>query len=491
MQMDFLDPRRKKAHKQRLFIGYFLMSIAIGLGTVLIVSLANGFWIDPKDGSLIQNGTVYVDSQPQNARVIVNGVEQRNRTDTRLSLPAGDYTIEIEAEGYRHWERTFSLDARDIKRIRYPYLIPNTFVTTDVSTYESFPGLATQSPDRRWLLAQKPGSTYQFDLFDLNDPQKAKQSIELPKAVLEEPDAKATLKFVEWSTDNRHVLFERTYGDKTEFVLFDIEKPVESTSINKSFGINPKVVSLKNKRPDQFYYLEVVPGVLRVADLSNKTISAPLLDAVIDYKTYGDDIVLYATGKDAEAGKADFRILENDKNYKLKTVALADKYVMDVSKYENQWYYVVGSSNEELAFVYEDPLPALKQNDSSRLVVHLLRIKNPRFASFSAGTQFIGVQSGNEILTIDLEDNHQYRLKLSVDIAPDYQVKWMDGHRFIYTAADQSYIIDFDGSNEETLVTSKVFPGPFFDRDYDNVFTFEDSKSQAGKKALTMTVIED
>ncbi len=490
--MDFLDPRRKKAHRRRLFIGYLLMAVAVSLGTIIILYLAYGFDIDRKTGTLIQNGIVFVDSKPQGARVFLDDVEHRGRTDTRMALPAGTYTIRIEAEGYRHWERTFNLSGGQIQRLVYPFLIPNTFETSDVQQYDLLPGLATQSPDRRWVLVQRPTTTYQFDVYDLNDVEQDPQTIIVPPSILTEPSAQSSIKVVEWSTNNRHVLFERTFGDKREFILLDRERPDESVNINTTFGINPVVITLKNKHHDEYYYQETLPGVLRIANLGNRTISAPIIDEVIDYKTYGDDIIIFATKKDVEPGRAEFRILEKDRVYTLKNVAEADRYVMDVSKYDNEWYYVAGSSSEGIVSVYENPLPALKGDSRTPLLVMaIMRIKNPQFVSFSANTQFIGVQSGNELLTIDLYENHQYRTTLEHTIPLTQQIKWMDGHRYVYTVNDQSYIIDFDGSNEETLVTSRLRPGPFFDRDYDNVLTFEESKRDGNKKALTLTVIDD
>ncbi len=492
--MDFLDPRRKKAHRRRLFIGYMLMAVVVTLGTIIILYLAYGFDIDRKTGNLIQNGIVFVDSKPQGARVYLDGVQHRGRTDTRMVLPSGTYTIRIEGEGYRHWERTFSLEGGQIQRLVYPFLIPNEFDTTDVQQYDLLPGLATQSPDRRWLLVQRPTMTYQFDVFDLNssDADRDVDTIIMPPAVLTQPDAPATLEFVEWSTNNRHALFKRTYGEAHEFILLDRERPAESVNINTTFGITPQIISLRNKHHDKFYYLESVPGVLRVADLNNRTISAPIADAVIDYRSYGDDIIIYATQKDVQPGRAEFRIIEGDDTYTLRTVAEADRYVMDVSRYDGEWYYAAGSAREGTVLVYKNPLPALKgQSRSPLLVSSIMRIKNPRFVSFSANTQFIGVQSGDELVTLDLYENHQYRIKLDKDIPLEQKIRWMDGHRYIFSVNDQSYMIDFDGSNEQTLVTSRLRPGPFFDRDYDNVFTFEESKSDGNKKALTMTVIDD
>lgn len=491
--MDFLDPSKKRAHNIRLHIGYFLMSIVVVLGTLLFFSIANGFNIDRQTGTLYQNGTIYVDSKPKGGRVFVNNIEQSNRTDTRLDLPAGSYTIRIQADGFRYWERTIDLSGGEIERLVYPYLIPNQFVTTDVATFSSLPSLETQSPDRRWLLLMKPDSVGSFDLYDLADEKKPAVNISIPEEILTASESGSTIKFIEWSTDNRHILFERVYDGETEFIMFDRENPSASININTTLGIKPVVISLKNKRPDQFYYLDSLPGILRVADTKSKTISAPMLDGVIDYKSYGDDIVLYATQKDVSTeGRTDFRILEGNTSYTLKNVAQSDRYVMDVSKYENQWYYAVGSSSENMTFVYEDPISSLKKKEQTPLnVVAIMRLENPRFVSFSAGTQFIGVQSGSKLLTLDLDKSHLYRLNLGVDVPIDTQVKWMDGHRYMFSSNGQSYIVDFDGSNEQTLVTSLSSTGPFFDRDYDNVFTIEDSKSTVGKKALTRTVVDD
>lgn len=492
MQMDFLDPRRKKAHRRRLFFGYMLMSIVVALGTMIVLYLAYGFDIDRKTGTLIQNGIVFVDSQPQGANIYLNDVLQGSRTDTRMVLPAGNYTVRLEAEGYRHWERTFDLSGGEIQRLTYPFLIPNQFDTSDVRQYDLLPSFTTQSPDRRWVLVQNPTSVYQFDVYDIGDPEQAPRSVVVPPSILTNPSTESSLKLVEWSNDNQHILFQRVYEGGSEFILLNHEQPEESLNINKTFGIAPAVVSLRNKHHDEYYYMEAKPGLLRIANLANKTISAPLADEVIDYRSYGDEIVMYVTKKDVAAGKAEFKILENDKTYTLKTVAESNAYVMDVSRYDNQWYYAAGSAADNIVSIYENPLPSLKDpSKNPLLVLSLMRIDNPRFVSFSAGTQFISVQSGSDIVTLDLEHNRQYRMKLEQTIPITQQIKWMDGHRFLYTVEEQSYIIDFDGSNSQTLVTSRVKNGPFFDRDYDNVFTFEESKADGNKKALTMTLIND
>src|SRR5690606_23437853 len=126
----------------------------------------------------------------------------------------------------------------------------------------------------------------------------------------------------------------------------DIENPQESVNVNSALGVAPKMISLRDKRPDQFYYLEDIPGTLRSANLKNRTISAPIVEEVIKYETYSDDIILYVTEDKAGAGKAEFRILEADKTYTLKQVTAAKHYILDVSRYDNDWYYVVGNNSD-------------------------------------------------------------------------------------------------------------------------------------------------
>lgn len=165
---------------------------------------------------------------------------------------------------------------------------------------------------------------------------------------------------------------------------------------------------------------------------------------------------------------------------------------MDIARYDDEWYFIAGSAADNNVFIYTDPLRTIKQNDDQPLTVKaVLRLDKPQFVAFSANTQFVRVQSTNKILAIDLEDSQQYRFQLDETIPADQEIKWMDGHRLIYVVNQQSYVVDFDGSNKQTLVTSRLSNSPFFDRDYDNVFTIEGSKTTNNKAAFTRTIIDN
>jgi hypothetical protein len=487
--MDFLDPKRKKAHRRRLLIGYLLVAIAIAMGTLILLFSAFGYWVDRKTGDVIQNGTVFLDSKPGGSTVFLDGQVQGNKTATRLVLPGGyQYTIKLTQDGYRDWTRTFSLGGGRIERLVYPLLLPNTLKSTEAQLYSTAPVLASQSPDRRWLLVQQPGQTHTFDLYDLNSPENAPAVVTIPSVILSDAAASATLKVVEWSNDNRHVLLERVYGNNHEFLMLDTTNVASSVNINTTLTAAPTQVALRDKKFDQLYVYEAAGGTLRLGDLKSRTISSALLNNILAFKSYGSDIVLYATREGATAGKVDFRIRENDKaTYLLKTTVDGSSYLMDLAEYDGTPYYVVGTNQDEATFIYRDPLPTLKgQSRTPLLVSSVLRLSNPQFVSFSANTQFIATQTADKILVYDIEADRQYRIDLGHSIPASTKVAWMDGFRFIYTDTGQSYIIDFDGSNPQQLVASGSLE-PFFAPDYETVFAIAPSTVATGRFALTQT----
>jgi hypothetical protein len=486
--MDFLDPKRKRSHRKRLLLGYLLMAVALSLAAWLVLISAQGFSYDRKTGDIIQNGTVFVNSQPVSANVYLDGILQGNKTSTRLVLPGSkQYGVKLTADGYRDWTRTFTLTGGSIERLVYPLLIPKTLTTTENQLYASTPGLITQSLDKRWLLIQQPGQTYVFDVYDLNNLAAAPAILTIPSSILTDPTKPATLTALQWAGDNKHLLFERTYDSGTEFLMIDINNIDSSLNINSTLTVAPTSVTLRDKKSDLLYIYDATGGVVRLGDLKNRTVSGAIVSNVIAYKSYGTDVILYATKTGAETGKVDVRIRENDKaSYLLRSVPEATAYLLDVDQFDGTPYYVVGTNLDDAVFVYIDPLPTLKgQRNKALLIPSVLRLTSPQFVSFSPDSHLIAAQSGDNFVVYDIEGDRQF--KVTVHAAdPTKKVAWMDGFRFKATDKNQSYIVDFDGSNEQVLVPS-LANGAFFSPDTKSVLTLAPSKTVTGRFSLTQT----
>src|SRR5688572_25594640 len=125
--MDFLDPKKRKNRTRRLYLGYLLVAIAIGLAAYLLLAIVSGYGVDNK-GNVIQNGLVFVASNPDAAEVrITNNSNTFKRTvvaSERLVLKADDYNFEFLKEGYRPWKRSITLRGGGLQRLVYPFLFP-------------------------------------------------------------------------------------------------------------------------------------------------------------------------------------------------------------------------------------------------------------------------------------------------------------------------------------------------------------------------------
>lgn len=478
--MDFLDPKKRKAHRQRLIIGYVLMGIAILTVTYILVLITGGYGYNRKTGTIVQNGLVFVDSHPIGSRIYING-QDRGNVDGRFVLEEGDYKVELKREGYRTWSREFSLDGSSVERLVYPFIFPSKLVQKDVHSFEVEPDLVTESPDRRWILAHSNAAPNVFTVIDTSKKQPVVSSMTVPTSILPVRDGRK-LSVVEWSTDNRHVLLKDSFEGGTTYIMLDREEPASSLNINDLIGHSFSQIALRDKRFDQLYVYE--NGLLETLDVKAKTLDIVARN-VAAFWPYGSNMVLYATTDGVEAGKALVKIKQGDKTYTLRTVTASSTYLLNVAEFDGHMYIVAGSSDEGKAYLYEDPLDTLKRTGSTPPTVKaLLKTPGAKFATFSANARFVAVQGGSTFAIYDAEANRQYRYDTKLTLEPDQKAVWMDGHRLNLVSASKSYIFDFDGTNKQELNTVKSGAIALFDQGYTAMYTLSPSVSSAGKTAI-------
>lgn len=480
--MDFLDPKKSRAHQIRLMIGYVLMAIAIGLATVVLVYSAYGYGVNTKTGNVIANGLLFVDSSPSGASIYLNGASQNSSTSARLVLPAGDYSLALKKSGYRDWQRKVALSEHTIDRFVYPFLFPAKLVTANLKTYTSQLALISQTPDRHWLLVQIPGTdpgTVSFDQYDTTKLTQDSTTISLPSSLLTNADQSGSaLSEVEWSTDNVHLLLLHTYQGGQEFIVLDRQNPDKSFNVNKMFNVMPTQVALHNKKVDQLYIYQQDGGTLRIGDTSKGTLDAPILQNILAFKAYGSNLLAYITSAGAPAGEVTARIWDSGKTYLLYTFTAGDHYLIDAAQFQGHWYYVAGSSGTDRVNVYEDPLDQLKNQSvgkASPLVS--LRQQGCTDVLFSDNTRFIEVQSGQSLAVYDLEQQDYYHYTLKAPL--DGPLHWMDGHRLIGSSQGTVFVMDYDSTNQQLLLPTLLATGGDFDRDYHHLFTFTPTTSGA------------
>lgn len=488
--MDFLDPNKKRSNKIKLFLGYALMAVAISIGTVILLFAASGYSVD-RSGNVVQNGLVFMSSRPDGAQIylegVYNGFKQQAQTNNRMIVKEGRYKVTLQKDGYRSWQRFFSLEGGGIERMVYPLLFPEKLDTTELKQYASEASLVTSSPDRQWIVVQQPGSFTSFDVFNANDPEQAPTTLAVPANVLTAAKGSQDLEVLEWSTDNNNILCKHTYDGKVEFVVINRDKPAESFNVNTVTGQTPYNVVLKDKKVEQLYLHMGEGGLLQTVDVKTRRLT-PLVGRAYAFKPHGNDMLVYVTAHATKANTMSVRILTNEKDYELRELPANTKYVVDVAKFDNSWYVVAGAASEDKVYVYEDPLTTLISVDSQRAVVaRTLRIKDPQAVSFSANARFMAAQSGQEFAIYDAETDRQYRYDIETPLDSGRPAEWMDGHRMVTSTKEQTLVFEFDGINQQQLMPVTKSSDAMFDRDYENVYSFAPSTKTPGSFALTRT----
>jgi PEGA domain-containing protein len=474
--MEYLDPKKHKAHLVRLAIGYVLIGIALLLTTVILLYRAYGFGL--KNGEVIQNGLIFVSSRPNPADMYVNGKKHEQTTNARLLIEAGQYRFELRRDGYRPWNRAINVEGGVVVRFDYPVLFPAKLTTDTTKQYAMLPALASQSPDRRWLLVQGAARHNAFDIYDLdrNDNEITPQALTLPENLFTLSEGVHSWKEIEWSSDNRRVLLQHSTdlnGQKSsEYILVDREEPGESVNLTTALGVNPTQLVLRDKKFDQYYLHTPEDGRLMTATL-NEPQPQLFLENVLAFKPHGDDVLLYATSKDAAEGKTNIVLREADREYAIRQVSAGSKYLLELARYDNAWYVVAGAQNEGRGYVYRNPARALRAEPDDPLVpVQVLKAANANHVSFSDNARFIMAQGGQQFAVYDAENDRGYAYTVDAPMdAPQEHARWMDGHRLMFVSKSKTLVFDFDDANQEVLSAADAAYTPYFSGNFRNLYT--------------------
>lgn len=89
---------------------FFIIFLGVLIG---VIAYARGYRFSMNDGTISSTGILSVNSTPQPAKVYVNG-QLKGATDINLTLPFGQYDVEVKKEGYTDWKKSVSLKGETV-----------------------------------------------------------------------------------------------------------------------------------------------------------------------------------------------------------------------------------------------------------------------------------------------------------------------------------------------------------------------------------------
>ena len=341
------------------------------------------------------------------------------------------------------------------------------------------------------MLVSQPGSVVEFQVFDTANPEDEPKTIQVPRSIMTAPavGVAESIALVEWSSDNRHVLVQHSYGDQIEFVMIDRQDVAASLNVNNTLSVNPTKVTLRDKRFDRLYLYDASTLELTVADTKSKVVT-PRMTQVISYKSYGGDVVLYSTKNEAQPGKTIVKLWDKDKAYTLRIMEESDM-LLDLARYDGTWYMAVTSVKEGKLYVFKDPFDKLKADKPTTPTSYIvMKIPSPTKLAFSANTRFVSVQSAGHFVVYDFEENERFNYTVPGDVPATQEARWMDGHRLLLSQNNKVVVFEFDGMNRQELSAIIADSLPYFDRDYERLYTLTPAKDDATKASLTRTSLK-
>ncbi len=458
--MEYLDPEKKRKHRMRIMFGYGLFAVAISMATVLMVYIANGYYVDRSTGEVIQNGLVYVDTRPVSAEVTIDGELQNVRTDSRHVIPSGTHTFDLFAEGYRPWSRTFNLEGGSLRRLTYARLIPDVLTPELATNLRQNPINSSQSINKRWIIMSYESNPLDLTLIDIDNPQSViNQTLTLPDELVTDPET-GIVEFMEWDASDRYILATYTVANNPEYIMIDREQP--NNSFNLSKELNPRMQFVMRDRDVNAYFAyDPVSRELFKAN-RNSIETESILKDVIQYEVFGEDWVVYLTESE-EASMVQARLLRGDQNIQLKNLQVSDRYFLEIARLGNAPIIGVASAVEDRVIVYFDPEKYLRENPDSTLPVATTVMRIPSLIDFSISSDssvILGYGSDN-IAAHEFNEDRSYNYKLDRPIDAGQEVRWIEGQHITYISEGVAYISDFDGSNVYDLVPSTPLLGVY------------------------------
>lgn len=470
--MDYLDPKKKRARKNRLLIGYGLIAIAIAIATVLLVYIANGWFIDRNTGQVIQNGLVYLDSRPGNAEVYINGQKQRTKTDARLVIPEGLYDFELKKEGYRSWQRSIRLEGGSLRQLTYAKLIPNELETTPALDLRADPTAVSQSINKRWLVTSYAETPLSLTLTDLEQATITATTLEIPASLVTNPTS-GSVEIIEWAEDDRHFLASYTVGSEVSYISVDRENPAQSQNLNTLFANKNLEIGMRDRKFDQFFVYNPATKILATASIKDGVSPEPYVEKVIDYKTFATDWVLYVS-ESGDEGLVNVNFKRGDRSMLIKQIKTSETYLLQLAKLGNAPVMGFSSPVENRAVVYNDPEAYINENPGVKVPIAttVLRVVNPIDLRISADSSVILAYGPENFASHEFKADKSYNFEAGVPVDPVQEIQWLDGQHFQFSSEGIQFMIDFDGSNRYELVRSIPTLGNVYSEDLSLMFSF-------------------
>ena len=452
------DKRRLRIH---LIFVYSLMVVTVVILATIMMFIVEGYRYNQYNGKIEQGGLVQFKTKPSGAAVTVDGTRLTARTSSKLTLSAGQHDITMAKDGHSSWKKTVTVKPGGILWLDYAQLFPSSITSTTAAT---FTGVASALPstNHRWMAVVTDATKPDISLvsLDTDTPETTHVSLEPEKYT-----AGTTHDFsiVAWDNDSRRILVKHVYDSKTEYLSLDTNNG-STYNITALLGANIQKIWYSLGDNDTVYMV-TADNELRRGDLSEATLSGPLAKNISDATMTERNLVVYTTLPDSDGVRTVGYVSSGKivaKTIATYTDALEGVLTVSSGNYYNKHYIAIIHGNNVSVLRGDLPSSDSKLPLQLETVVSQTISHGENTVGFSPGeNRIVYAVNDNHLLTYDLELATANEITLDGGISEVLQqqvtstpgVQWFD-RMHVMTSAGSLRVSDFDGTNEQTLITS-------------------------------------
>lgn len=442
---------QKREPLRRTFVYTFMTVTVIAVVTVMFL-LVQGYTFDQTEGRLEQGGLLQFASVPTGATVTVDGRELGSKTNTKSTVLAGNHSVQFRLDEYRPWSKDILIRPGQVGWVNYARLVPVDPQVQTVRTFAEVVDMVT-SPRRDFLLLQEQQNQPNFQLVDIRSDETRTVTVRLPETSYTRPQKGQVSRFVidGWSENGESVLLKHTYGNLTEWIVFDRDNPQESVNINKIFSVEPNKVVFAGDS-DRLLFVQV-DSVVRRINLGDRKISREVASNVATFSSVSDNMIVFTTPPN-EIGtrfvgysSVDFSSQQNIRAYPNSDGAL----FAAMSTYFNKRHLAIIHDNQLVVDAGTFPTPSSRAQ-LDRLIWHKISPGALRL-TISDNGRFVVIEYPDKFAVYDIELNKYDETVWTYKSKNQKALRWLDDYVVWSDNGGWLRIYDFDGDNQQDLMT--------------------------------------
>lgn len=452
------------------------MTTAVAVISTVCILLVLGYRFDFKSGDVEQGALIQLRSFPSGATITLDKEVLPFVTPGKRNVDVGNHAVTMKLDGYESWEKSFSVDASELRWLNYARLIPETLQTNPV---KEFPVLAEAlpSPDKKWFLLLPAADKPEFTLVDLrNEKEPTFSQLILPEtSYTQRADVPHLFSIVEWDFGAKYALIKHTAGDITEYIRLDRTDADNAINISSKLGVVPDDIHFSGTSGNIYYALE--RGLLRRLDTNGGTISEPIVKDVASFKIYKTNTLAYI--KQAIDNKIGVGVVVNGKPNRVVTYDATQPVFTDINEYFNDHYLAVGRGTT--LEIFKDP-----ELDTRRKLTSQSTASAINWMRFGSNGRFLTAGTGSQFTTYDLELATKSNINLPGTMTdPAKPLQWLDDYYLVSSADNDLRLTEFDGGNQHVITSA--LPGFSVTLNENGRVLYSFSKAQNGTILMQST----